>query len=105
MTYLKVLNVVGNPKLDTLPNELSTCDNLHDLVFDIDTIKYPDESILQSGTRNILQFLSTGEISEEISNSVKDVTDNLIKIEQQEIASYQYKYDAEKYMKEKVIDY
>lgn len=63
MTELKILNVSGNKKLTILPPELSTCENLRDLVFDDDTIVCPSKDILATGTQNILKYLTTGELT------------------------------------------
>lgn len=63
MSELKILNVSGNKKLTILPAELSTCENLRDLVFDDDVIVCPSKDILATGTQNILKYLSTGELS------------------------------------------
>lgn len=63
MPELKVLNVSGNVRLTMLPPELSTCENLRDLVFDEDVICSPSSDILATGTANILKFLSTGELT------------------------------------------
>lgn len=53
----------GNQSLKVLPPELATCENLADLVFDIECIASPSNDILTTGTHNILKFLSTGELS------------------------------------------
>lgn len=63
MPELRVLNVSGNANLKTLPPELATCENLEDLVFDIDSISSPSADVLATGTHNILKFLSTGELT------------------------------------------
>jgi len=63
MPLLKILNVSGNLNLKSLPNELATCDNLTDLVFDIENVSYPAGDVLATGTQNILKFLSSGELS------------------------------------------
>lgn len=61
---LKILNVSGNQKLEILPPELATNENLNDLIFDIESIKTPSRSVLATTTQNILKFLSTGELTE-----------------------------------------
>lgn len=53
----------GNKCLTTLPPELATCENLHDLVFDIEYISSPSHDVLATGVHNILKFLSTGELT------------------------------------------
>jgi hypothetical protein len=63
MPSLRILNLCGNVGLEILPPELATNDNLHDLVFDIESIRSPDYEILATGTQNILKFLSTGELT------------------------------------------
>lgn len=61
MPRLRILNVSGNNKIRQLPNMLSTCDNLFDLVIDIETIDWPPREVTEAGTQNILKFLTTGE--------------------------------------------
>lgn len=63
MPELRVINISGNQNLKILPPELATCENLNDLVFDIECISSPSADVLATGTHNILQFLSTGELS------------------------------------------
>lgn len=63
MPELRILNVSGNKCLSTLPPELATCENLHDLVFDIECISNPERDVLATGVQNILKFLSTGELT------------------------------------------
>lgn len=63
MLNLRILNVSGNLKLQILPPELSTCENLHDLVFDPENIISPTSEILATGSQNILKYLSTGELT------------------------------------------
>jgi E3 ubiquitin-protein ligase LRSAM1 len=63
MPELRMLNVSGNAKLQRLPNELSTCDGLIDLVLDAAVFEYPPADVLASGTKNVLKFLSTGEFT------------------------------------------
>lgn len=61
MPELRILNVSGNNCLSTLPPELATCENLHDLVFDVECISSPSRDVLATGVQNILKFLGTGE--------------------------------------------
>lgn len=63
MPELRILNISGNKSLSTLPPELATCENLHDLVFDIEFISSPSNDVLATGVQNILKFLSTGELT------------------------------------------
>lgn len=63
MPELRVLNVSGNVTLKTLPPELATCENIDNLVFDIECISSPTADVLATGTHNILKFLSTGELT------------------------------------------
>lgn len=60
-----MLNVSGNTNLKILPPELATCENISDLVFDVECISSPNAEVLATGTHNILKFLSTGELSAE----------------------------------------
>jgi hypothetical protein len=63
MPELRILNVSGNKSLATLPPELATCENLHDLIFDVECISAPSRDVLATGVQNILKFLSTGELT------------------------------------------
>jgi hypothetical protein len=72
MPGLKILNVCGNKDLSVLPSELATCENLHDLVFDLECISTPSADVLVTGTHNILKFLSTGELSATSNTAAED---------------------------------
>jgi hypothetical protein len=72
MSELKILNVSGNRKLTILPAELSTCENLRDLVFDEDVIVCPSKDILATGTQNILKYLTTGEFASSTDHGNED---------------------------------
>lgn len=63
MPELRILNVSGNKRLSILPPELATCENLNDLVFDIECISSPSRDCLATGTQHILKYLSTGELT------------------------------------------
>jgi hypothetical protein len=63
MPELRILNVSGNKNLKVLPPELATCENLTDVVFDLECISSPGADVLATGTKNILKFLSTGELT------------------------------------------
>lgn len=63
MPELRVLNLSGNANLKILPPELATCENIENLVFDIECISSPSSDVLATGTHNILKFLSTGELT------------------------------------------
>ena len=76
LSQLRILNVSGNTKLTILPSTLSTCDNLSDLIFDIDNVLSPSKDVLLLGTQNILKFLETG-----IKTHVDNSEDNLIKMQ------------------------
>lgn len=56
MPNLRILNISGNAKLEILPPELATNDNLSDLVFDHENIKSPSKEIVSKGTINILKY-------------------------------------------------
>ena len=56
MPNLRILNISGNLKLEILPPELATNDNLSDLVFDHENIKSPAKEIVSKGTINILKY-------------------------------------------------
>lgn len=72
MPELRILNVSGNGNLAILPPELATCENLHDLVFDIENIENPSSDVLATGTQNILKFLSTGELTAATDYATED---------------------------------
>lgn len=72
MTELRVLNVAGNKHLSILPPELATCENLNDLVFDLECISSPSSDVLATGTQNILKFLSTGELTASSDYATED---------------------------------
>jgi E3 ubiquitin-protein ligase LRSAM1 len=94
MPELKILNLSGNPKLQKLHNELSTCDSLSDLILDSEYFNYPPASVLELGTNNILKFLSTGEFTLNLpvvgndggtSNSATAKLKNFIENEKREV--------------------
>lgn len=62
MSHLRILNIAANPKLYTLPNELATCDSLVDVVLSNEIITHPPAYVLELGTLQILNFLTTGEV-------------------------------------------
>lgn len=72
MPELRILNVSGNKRLTILPPELSTCENLCDLVFDEDVISNPSRDILATGTQNILKYLTTGELTASVDYGNED---------------------------------
>jgi E3 ubiquitin-protein ligase LRSAM1 len=109
MSELRVLNVSGNPKLQRLPNELSTCDGLIDLVLDAEVFEYPPADVLAMGTKNVLKFLSTGEFTVSLpTTSGEDEDDGKRKLEEfianekREIALTSAKM-SEKYSKENAL--
>lgn len=57
MPSLRVLNVSGNPLLQRLPMELSTCPALADIVCDDATVLDPPPHILERGTHAVLAYL------------------------------------------------
>lgn len=72
MPELRILNVSGNKRLSTLPPELATCENLNDLVFDIECILSPSRDCLATGTQHILKYLSTGELTAATDYAIED---------------------------------
>lgn len=84
MANLKILNISGNSKLEILPPEIATNENLNDLIFDIESIKAPSAEILATGTQNILKFLSTGELTAPSDYATED---NLLSKQQSKITS------------------
>lgn len=62
MPLLRILNICGNVRLEKLPNQLATCDNLVDLVLDPSTISDPPADVVAGGTYAIMKYLSTGEV-------------------------------------------
>lgn len=61
MPLLRILNICGNVRLDKLPNQLATCDNLVDIVLDPNTVSEPPADVIAGGTYAIIKYLSTGE--------------------------------------------
>lgn len=72
MPELRILNVSGNKNLKVLPPELATCENLSDVVFDLECIQSPGADVLATGTNNILKFLSTGELTAATDYATED---------------------------------
>jgi Leucine rich repeat len=72
MPELRVLNVSGNKNLKVLPPELATCENLSDVVFDLECILSPSADVLATGTNNILKYLSTGELTAATDYATED---------------------------------
>ena len=60
MENLQLLNVSSNIRLKSLPNEISTCDNLVEIVLDQDNIVEPPSDIIGGGTSCIMKYLSSG---------------------------------------------
>lgn len=100
MPRLRILNIKGNPKLIKLPNELSTCESLVDIVLDTEIIQYPSPDITNLGTLNILRFLATGEINLEKQTTIKEITKQLISSEKESNFSLR---DDEKNRREKLL--
>lgn len=71
MPSLRILNLTGNRDLIRLPVTLATCDNLYDLLIDSENFEWPAVKILQSTTAAILQYLTTGEFSDDHSIIIK----------------------------------
>lgn len=80
MPELRILNVSGNKCLSTLPPELATCENLHDLVFDVECILSPSRDVLATGVQNIMKFLSTGELTAQTDYASEDKLLNQSKV-------------------------
>lgn len=80
------MNISGNLKLQIIPPEMATNENLNDLIFDIECIKMPNESVLATGTQNILKFLSTGELTAPNSDSYA-IEDTYLAKQQSKITS------------------
>lgn len=99
MPRLRILNIKGNQKLIRLPNELSTCESLVDIVLDTEIIQYPSQDVTNLGTLNILQFLATGEINLETA-TIKEITKQLISSEKESNFSIR---DDEKSRREKLL--
>lgn len=109
MPLLRILNICGNVRLEKLPNQLATCDNLEDLVLDPNTISDPPADVVAGGTYAIIKYLSTGEIvhqqplektSDEYSRN-KTSTINFIASERDELR--QAELTREKLEKEKKL--
>ncbi|XP_070501652.1 E3 ubiquitin-protein ligase LRSAM1-like [Chironomus tepperi] len=72
MPNLRILNISGNPKLEILPPELATNDNLSDLVFDHENIKSPAMEIVSKGTINILKYFRNCDDYSELMTAPND---------------------------------
>lgn len=72
MPLLRILNICGNVRLEKLPNQLATCDNLVDIVLDPSTISDPPADVVAGGTYAIIKYLSTGEIIHPPDNVIDD---------------------------------
>lgn len=80
MPNLRILNVSGNGKLEILPPELATNDNLSDLVFDQENIKSPSPEIVTKGVTNILKYFRNCDNYTELLTAPNDFVaeDNMI---------------------------
>lgn len=113
MPKLQILNITGNRDLRELPVDLSTCDSLIDIILDVEFIVHPPREICERGTRDILNFLLTGEkvmmpmVTENIDVNVpKDVlktTVHFIETEKGEDVLRYWGSSKDKYSKEKVV--
>ncbi|XP_063702420.1 E3 ubiquitin-protein ligase LRSAM1-like [Culicoides brevitarsis] len=81
MPSLKVLNVKGNAALHVLHGGLATCQDLMDIIFDVQNITEPPPEICRGGTANILKYLSTGEVVLFQEEAVDVATDNALKVQ------------------------
>lgn len=79
--------------LEIIPPEIATNENLNDLIFDIESIKMPNKSVLATGTQNILKFLSTGELT--APNSDYAIEDSFLAKQQSKITTSRIIDDAE----------
>lgn len=73
MSKLHTLDVSLNPELSELPCELSTCLSLVHIIFTMQTIEEPPQSVTERGTRAILTYLS-GDVSAALE--IEDQNDN-----------------------------
>lgn len=78
MPQLKILNISGNLDINILPNELSTCDSIIDIILDVEVISFPPREICQRGTREIMNFLLTGKCEVPVINAW-DVKENVVR--------------------------
>ncbi|CAH1716434.1 unnamed protein product [Chironomus riparius] len=72
MPNLRILNISGNNKLEILPKELATNDNLSDLVFDHENVKSPAKDIVSKGTINILKYFRNCDDYSELITATND---------------------------------
>lgn len=61
MPNLRILNLAGNQNLKKLSANLTTCDQLCDLIIDLENIEWPPREICVGGAGIIIKYLLTGE--------------------------------------------
>lgn len=84
MPKLRILNISGNIELANLPQNLSTCDSLVDLILDAEYIVYPPANVIENGTAEIINYLTVhndSPMQRPMQNNVDKITANLISIE------------------------
>lgn len=59
MERLRILNVAGN-KITQLPKMLATCEDLMDIIYDVEMVEDPPPEIGRGGTANVLKYLREG---------------------------------------------
>lgn len=102
MSHLRILIIAENPKLLTLPSELATCDSLIDIVLSTDNFIYPPTHVLQLGTLQILNFLTTGTVDMNAQPQRIPFKDSSVFVSQEFGAIKNTKFENEKVANEKV---
>ncbi|XP_031622109.1 E3 ubiquitin-protein ligase LRSAM1-like [Contarinia nasturtii] len=82
MPNLRILNITGNENLTQLPNQLTTCDSLMDIVLDPQYILYPPANVIECGTAEILKYLlEHNGFETKPAQNIKRTTAKMIEIE------------------------
>lgn len=109
MPNLRILNITGNAMLTKLPNQLTTCDSLTDIVLDAELILYPPTDVIERGTDAILKYLLEHNgpheqtlINQLTAESIKRSTAHLLDVERGRDVVRELNNTNNKYTKEKV---
>ncbi|KAG4074140.1 hypothetical protein HA402_014345 [Bradysia odoriphaga] len=105
MSHLRILNIAANPKLFTLPNELATCDSLVDIVLSNEIVTHPPANVLELGTLQILNFLTTGEVDMNAQPQRIPWQDSPILVSEEFGAVNDTKFEYTKFANEKFIEH
>lgn len=75
---LRSLNISENANLKKIPNQLATCFNLTEFIFDANNIIYPENDILILDIKNILKYLA-----KEGNINLESIDADLLKFEEE----------------------